>query len=159
MSDLKKYAKMFTAYRNVSVWSPPEVLRQPKKIVEPQAECDVYSFGLIMWEVLHEMVPFDGKLKDCTELVIKQNLRPAIAVDDQSDSEAAVAQSKQREVCSPPLANLISRCWASEPSERPTLDTVIEELTKEVSFFKTAKFGLNSQHLSLDTEHQIEPFN
>jgi hypothetical protein len=27
MYDLKKYAKMFTDYRNVSVWSPPEVLR------------------------------------------------------------------------------------------------------------------------------------
>ena len=118
----------------------------------------MYSFGLIMWEILHEMVPFDGKLKDCTELVIKQNLRPAIAVDDQSDSEAAVAHSNQSAVCSLSLANLISRCWASEPSDRPRLDTVIEELTREVSFFKSAKFAHNTPHLLLDTEHQIEPF-
>ena len=31
-TELKKYANMFYSYKNVSVWSPPEVLKQPKKI-------------------------------------------------------------------------------------------------------------------------------
>ena len=35
MSDFKKYANMFYAYRCVSVWSPPECLRQQKKRAEP----------------------------------------------------------------------------------------------------------------------------
>ncbi len=31
-AELKKYANMFYSYKNVSVWSSPEVLKQPKKI-------------------------------------------------------------------------------------------------------------------------------
>jgi len=34
-TELKKYANMFYSYKNVSVWSSPEVLKQPKKIQEP----------------------------------------------------------------------------------------------------------------------------
>lgn len=157
MSDLKKYANMFNDYRNVSVWSPPEVLKHPKKLLEPLTQHDVYSFGVIMWEVLHEMVPFDGKLRDCTDLVIKQDLRPAINVDGEYDSSAMV-ESKQKEVCSQTLANLISSCWASDPNERPSLEVVIEELTQEVSFFKTSKFGGRNEQFMLETEYHIEPF-
>lgn len=54
LTDLKKYANMFYSYRSVSVWSAPEVLKTPKKILEPLTPMDVYSFGLIMWELFHE---------------------------------------------------------------------------------------------------------
>ena len=60
--DLKKYANMFHNYRNSSVYSPPEVLRQPKKVLEPLNSIDAYSFGMVMWELYHEILPFDGNL-------------------------------------------------------------------------------------------------
>jgi len=52
--DLKKYANMFFSYRPITVWSSPEILRSPKKLLEPLAPMDVYSFGFIMWEIFHE---------------------------------------------------------------------------------------------------------
>lgn len=54
LTDLKKYANMFYSYRPITVWSPPEVLRSPKKLLEPLPTMDVYSFGLMMWELFHE---------------------------------------------------------------------------------------------------------
>lgn len=51
--DFKKFANIFFSYRNSSVWSAPEVLKQPKKVLDPLPQFDVYSFGLIMWEVFH----------------------------------------------------------------------------------------------------------
>lgn len=54
MTDLKKYANMFYSYRPCSVWSAPEVLKAPKKIIEPLAAMDVYSFGVLAWELFHE---------------------------------------------------------------------------------------------------------
>lgn len=57
---------MFYSYRPCSVWSAPEVLKAPKKLLEPLAPMDVYSFGLIMWELFHEQVPFDGDIAAAT---------------------------------------------------------------------------------------------
>ena len=54
MTDLKKYANMFYSYRPCSVWSAPEVLKAPKKIIEPLAAMDIYSFGVLAWELFHE---------------------------------------------------------------------------------------------------------
>jgi hypothetical protein len=39
--------------------------------------------------------------------------------------------------CSAPIANLIRACWVTDPAQRPTFNFVIEELTKEMSFYKS----------------------
>jgi Protein tyrosine and serine/threonine kinase len=54
LTDLKKYANMFYSYRPVTVWSAPEVLKSPKKLLEPLVTMDIYSFGFLMWELYHE---------------------------------------------------------------------------------------------------------
>jgi len=78
MTEFKKYANMFYTYRNASVWSAPEVLRQQKKLLEPTKAMDVYSFGLIMWELYHESIPFDDDLQACSEFVLNRDERPKI---------------------------------------------------------------------------------
>jgi len=39
-------------------------------MIDPTAQMDVYSFGLIMWEIWHEKTPFEGDVKEATEVVI-----------------------------------------------------------------------------------------
>ena len=62
LSDFKRYANMFYSYRSVNVCSPPECLKQQKKRLDPTPQMDVYSFGMLMWELLYEKVPFDGDI-------------------------------------------------------------------------------------------------
>jgi len=78
LSDFKRYANMFYNYRSVSVYSAPECLKQQKKRLDPTWQMDVYSFGLIMWELLYETVPFDGDINSAIEYVVKEDARPRI---------------------------------------------------------------------------------
>ena len=55
------------------VWSSPEVLKQKHGMLEPTSEMDVYSFGLLLWELWHEKLPFDGKLKEAMEVVLDED--------------------------------------------------------------------------------------
>lgn len=66
---LKRFANIFYSYKPASVWSSPEVLHSPKKLLEPLPCMDIYSFGMIMWELFHEKIPFDGNLTECTSNV------------------------------------------------------------------------------------------
>ncbi len=39
---------------------------------------DVYSFGMLMWEVLYERLPFEGEVKTAVEYVVSEDARPLI---------------------------------------------------------------------------------
>ena len=51
---MAKYANLFSSYRPANVWSAPEVLKTPKKMQEPTKAMDIYSFGMVLWEIYHE---------------------------------------------------------------------------------------------------------
>ena len=68
---------MFSQYKNFSVWSALEVILQPRRALEPDESMDIYSLGLLIWEVIHERVPFNGSLSECAEH-ISLNIRPLI---------------------------------------------------------------------------------
>ena len=73
LAPLIKYAGTFYSYRNQTVWSAPEHLKGIglKKQPEYQTpECDVYSFGMIMWELWHETIPFDNDVALCQQFVL-----------------------------------------------------------------------------------------
>lgn len=76
MGDFKRYANMFYSYKSVSVSSPPECLKNARQRVDPTPQMDVYSFGMIMWEVLYESIPFDGDLNAATEYIVQEDARP-----------------------------------------------------------------------------------
>ena len=78
MNDFKRYANMFYSYRSVTAWSPPECLKQNKKRLDPVWQMDAYSFGMVMWEMLHEKMPFDGDVKRAIEFVVNEDVRPRI---------------------------------------------------------------------------------
>ncbi|KAG2772591.1 hypothetical protein PC129_g3409 [Phytophthora cactorum] len=96
-------------------WMAPEVLTSMKYSLS----ADVYSFGVIMWEICESAAPF-------------KDLAPA-------QIPIAVVQERRRPIISPktppPLRNLIQRCWQHEPALRPTAAEVVGILQ---SFFPTA---------------------
>jgi hypothetical protein len=135
LSDFKKYANMFYSYRSVSVWSAPECLKSARKRQEPTTMMDVYNFGMLMWEIFHETVPFDGDLKACTQYVVKEDARPKIseqhsASEDGSDEDEEDIPADG--VCSPKIAEIIRLCWQTDPSQRPQIKNVAQMLVVEL---------------------------
>lgn len=94
----------------------PEVIRHESY----DNAADVYSFGILMWEMITREKPFETK--------------------SQIEAAGAVALEGKR----PPLPEetptivrtMIEKCWAEEPSERMKLDRIIEyidELCKDIA--------------------------
>ncbi|ETL95513.1 TKL protein kinase [Phytophthora nicotianae] len=89
-------------------WMAPEVLTSQKYSLS----ADVYSFGIILWEICEGAAPF-------------RDLAPA-------QIPIAVVQERRRPIISPmtplPLRDLIQRCWHHEPALRPTAAEVVHIL-------------------------------
>lgn len=72
---------------------------------------DVYSFGILLWEMTARAKPFDDLRSWDIPVAVSKGTRPKMP---------ASAPLK--------LVALIAKCWASKPSSRPTMPQVIEEL-------------------------------
>ncbi len=90
----------------------PEVARS-----EPyNLSADVYSFGLLLWQVCSLDLPYDGmNRQDHAELVVHGNERP------QLDS-----------TWSTPLRILMKRSWEPDPLVRPSMDSIYKILRREI---------------------------
>ena len=115
LEHLKKYAGLMGAYCNKNAWSSPEVLKESGNVViRPSVYDDVYSFGIILWEIISEQEPFPNySLKKLKELVGEQGYRPAL-------SECGV----------PGIEELVKSCWNTEPTSRPSFQLVFSTLSK-----------------------------
>jgi len=152
MNDFKRYAAMFHSYRCVSVSSSPECLKSPKKRIDSTPGMDVYSFAMIMWELLHDKLPFDGNLDAAIEFVIDQDARPMI-VTNQLDTTTpmesgtlaeinalqVLGQSQEKPVFTQDLANIIRRCWQTNPVQRPNFGQIYMMLIEQRTAIKADK--------------------
>lgn len=115
---LQKYANTFYSYRSASVWSAPECLKNLKKMDDPTAEMDTYSFGMLLWELWHEMIPFDNDLKLCQNYVVNEQSRPQIMPNEGLNIG-----------CDEEMAKLIRLCWQTEPEQRPKFNYICKLLS------------------------------
>jgi serine/threonine protein kinase/peroxiredoxin family protein len=91
------------------LYMAPEVLAE-----QPYSEkADVYSFGIIVWELLTQMIPYEDKdfetVADVFRYVVKQQKRPTMPDN-----------------CPPRLAKLIGACLEHDPRKRPSFKTILE---------------------------------
>ncbi|KAM6910548.1 atrial natriuretic peptide receptor 1-like [Xenentodon cancila] len=119
-SDSGKDAHAYYAQR---LWMAPELLRMEAPPPQGTQKGDVYSFGIILQEVAlrHGAFYLEGDLLSAKEIVDRvilgewPCLRPTI--DTQSHS--------------PELGQLMQRCWAEEPTERPDFNHIRLLLRKQ----------------------------
>lgn len=90
---------------------------------------DVYSFGMLMWEVLYEKIPFDGELKEAIEYVVDEDARPLILTVENQDPESSEQDGAL--LLTEELAGIIRRCWHSDPAMRTSLVKVAKSLMEQ----------------------------
>ncbi|OQR97878.1 ser/thr kinase [Achlya hypogyna] len=74
---------------------------------------DIYSFGIVMWEICEASVPFaDTPAALVAMAVIQENKRPTISANIPN-----------------PLKELITKCWDKEAAARPDAATIVTSLT------------------------------
>jgi len=87
---------------------------------------DVWSFGLIVWEIFNAKVVFKGLEFDLLGKEqydhFKRDNRPSL-------NEGNIE---------PKMANLLKRCWAFAPLKRPTFAQISEEFSSNLSHFFTS---------------------
>jgi len=70
---------------------------------------DVYAFGVIVWEVLIEKIPWEGLTLEEIEMEVRQGNRPSPLPNAHGNDEIEL------------LNSLIKKCWNSNPRERPMM--------------------------------------
>lgn len=116
--DLKKYISLQSGYSNKSAYSAPEILVEENVLinVSPKICHDIYSLGIIFWEVLTGKSPFPNlKIKEVKRMVVEETLRPKV--------DEAIPFF---------IANLIRCCWQKDPLKRPGYEEIIECLEKHL---------------------------
>ncbi|XP_037590319.1 bone morphogenetic protein receptor type-1A [Cebus imitator] len=116
----------------------PEVLDESlnKNHFQPYIMADIYSFGLIIWEMArrcitggiveeyqlpyYNMVPSDPSYEDMREVVCVKRLRPIVSNRWNSDE------------CLRAVLKLMSECWAHNPASRLTALRIKKTLAKMV---------------------------
>jgi GAF domain-containing protein len=101
------------------MWMAPEII-MGKKYTE---KADVYAFGIILWELLTRLEPYEDKEPmQIVVQVVNEGLRPMMT----------------REFDHSPLAPLIRDCWAANPDERPSFEIIAERLQSMINKHKTS---------------------
>ncbi|EOA23832.1 hypothetical protein CARUB_v10017047mg [Capsella rubella] len=89
-------------------WMAPEVIRR----IPHGRKCDVYSFGLILWEMVAGAVPYEEMTPvQAAFAVMHKNARPVIPTD-----------------CPAAMKELIELCWSLQTDKRPEFWQIVKVL-------------------------------
>ena len=114
----KDYTAETGTYRQMA---PEVILHKPYNY-----KCDVYSYGILLWEALHRQVPFTGFAPlQAAFAVAMEHQRPPIDLRD------------DLKVYHP----LIEACWDSEPGKRPDMDQVVRVTAECAAAIESGSFS------------------
>ncbi|XP_045476743.1 mitogen-activated protein kinase kinase kinase 7-like [Harmonia axyridis] len=96
-----------TNNKGSAAWMAPEVFTGSSY----NAKCDIFSWSIILWEVLSRRKPYDSPCITGFQILwmVNQGRRPAFMRD-----------------CPPCIENLIFKCWDQIPEKRPSMNEIVE---------------------------------
>lgn len=116
-------ATLMTNNKGSAAWMAPEVF-EGSTYTE---RCDVYSWGIILWEMLARQQPFQNiELLYSIMWSVHTGHRPPLL-----------------EGCPAPVERLITTCWDQSPARRPSMEEVVEVVEQLEQFVGEAVFPLD----------------
>ncbi|OIW19439.1 hypothetical protein TanjilG_09459 [Lupinus angustifolius] len=110
LSKVKQHTLVSGGVRGTLPWMAPELLSGKSTMVTEKI--DVYSFGIVMWEVLTGDEPYaDMHSASLIGGIVNNSLRPRTPT-----------------WCDPEWKSLMESCWASNPTERPSFSEISKKL-------------------------------
>lgn len=110
LSKVKQHTLVSGGVRGTLPWMAPELLSGKSNMVSDKI--DVYSFGIVMWELLTGDEPYaDMHCASIIGGIVNNSLRPQIPT-----------------WCDPEWKSLMESCWASDPAERPSFSEISKKL-------------------------------
>uniref|UniRef100_A0A162BAI3 non-specific serine/threonine protein kinase n=1 Tax=Daucus carota subsp. sativus TaxID=79200 RepID=A0A162BAI3_DAUCS len=118
-----KHATFLTAKsgRGTPQWMAPEVLRNERS----NEKSDVFSFGVILWELMTQSIPW-------SDLNSLQVVGVVGFMDRRLDIPEAV---------DPRISSVIKDCWQSNPENRPSFKDIIKIMTNLILAFQGSTRG------------------
>ncbi|XP_020678834.1 uncharacterized protein LOC110096990 isoform X1 [Dendrobium catenatum] len=110
LSKVKCKTLISGGVRGTLPWMAPELLNGSSNLVSEKV--DVFSFGIVMWELLTGEEPYsDLHYGAIIGGIVSNTLRPTVP-----DS------------CDPEWGALMERCWSAEPTDRPSFTEIANRL-------------------------------
>ncbi|XP_061969352.1 serine/threonine-protein kinase STY46-like isoform X2 [Populus nigra] len=98
---------VMTAETGTYRWMAPEVINH----LPYDQKADVFSFAIVLWELVTAKVPYDSMTPLQAALGVRQGLRPDLPQN-----------------AHPKLLDLMQRCWETVPDKRPSFSEITVEL-------------------------------
>ncbi|CAL5034266.1 unnamed protein product [Urochloa decumbens] len=110
LSKMKQATLVSGGMRGTLPWMAPELLTMSGTKVSEKI--DIYSFGIVMWEILTGEDPYDGMhYGGVIGGILSNTLRPPVPAS-----------------CNPEWRKLMEQCWSTEPERRPSFTEVASRL-------------------------------
>eukprot|EP00041_Stephanoeca_diplocostata_P020282 m.451574 g.451574 ORF g.451574 m.451574 type:complete len:192 (-) comp21528_c0_seq16:124-699(-) len=103
------------------LWMAPELLGNTGDVYSEKI--DVYSFGIVMWELATRKTPWKGEIK-ASGIRFMSELRKRV-VDGERPSFPDDVQAE----CPHTYMELVHRCWEQKAARRPSFDEILQDLT------------------------------
>uniref|UniRef100_A0A8B9KU81 Mitogen-activated protein kinase kinase kinase 7 n=1 Tax=Astyanax mexicanus TaxID=7994 RepID=A0A8B9KU81_ASTMX len=105
-----------TNNKGSAAWMAPEVFEGSNY----SEKCDVFSWGIILWEVITRRKPFDEIGGPAFRIMwaVHRGTRPPLIKN-----------------LPKPIESLMTRCWSKDPSQRPSMEEIVKIMMHLMKYF------------------------
>jgi len=111
------------------IWLAPEVLQGESFTTKS----DVYSYAIILWELVSREHPFDefeqahtGFSSDLEDAIVNADLRPSIS----NKIDNSLLSSDTTNKCLQLYSDIVEECWKTSPLSRPLFHNITNRIRK-----------------------------